>query len=150
MTDCSCKDCVGACKANPGWPTPAEAARFIAEGLASRLMCDWLEPSSLIDTDERIYLLAPASRGHEGDFAPEMDFLDFAFKKGRCVFLDRKDRCEVHDRKPLQCRMTLACGSEPLNRLGNGYSNYDIAKLWNTDEGRALVADWKRAVGVEL
>lgn len=147
MTDCSCSSCVGACRSNPGWPTPAEAARFIADGHAKKLMCDWLEASEVIGNDDRIYLLAPAAHGHEGEFAPEMSFFDFFFTKGRCVFLTEENRCSVHDHKPMQCRMAMPCQGD-CNQFGNGYSNWEVAKLWDTDEGRGLVTGWKRAVGL--
>jgi Fe-S-cluster containining protein len=154
VRDCSCSSCVQACRDNPGWPTPEQAARFIDDGLAMRLMLDWLEPSSGhdVDNDERIYILAPASIGHEGEYAPEMEGGIFAlfigWTKGRCTFLTKESKCEVHDRKPIQCRAALACVHDHAEAR-KATSNYAVARLWFTDEGRALVARWREIVGLE-
>lgn len=71
VESCTCADCRRGCQRNPGWFTPEEARATIAAGYTSRLMRDWLEPNSRLGNDERIYVLAPASLGSEGEDAPE-------------------------------------------------------------------------------
>lgn len=143
---CACQKCQSECLHNPGWFTPEEAAKAIAAGYARKLMRDWLEPSSKLGNEDRIYLLAPAARGCEGDDAPELefDFVEIIFNglsKGRCVFFDKNGRCELYDSgfKPIQCRTALMCG--PCD----GYQgNYAVAKLWATPEARRLVEKWEK------
>ena len=138
MPTCSCNKCVSLCERNPGWMTPDEALKAIAAGHAKRLMCDWLEPCHEVGNKERIYVLAPASIGCEGKYAPE--FPSFTFysmaKKGRCTFLNNR-LCDLHttDYKPMQCRETMGCGSI-------GLDNYEMARMWDNDQGRKTIAWW--------
>jgi hypothetical protein len=140
---CSCDTCVKCCETNPGWMSPADASKAIAAGFAEQLMRDWLEPSSKLGNDDRIYILCPASQGSEGDDAPEAEsFVDYfcGWTKGACTFLKDK-KCELHktDFKPKQCREVFACD-------GSGPDNYDMARLWNTPEAQALVQRWQETV----
>lgn len=137
---CHCDDCVGLCYRNPGWMTPAEAMQAMDAGLAHRLMRDWLEPSSKLGNTERLYVLAAASEGCEGRDAPEFDFAALFLgytKKGKCTFLE-EDRCSIHDSgfKPKQCRESLGCEN------GCGPDNYEMARHWDSDEGRAVLDRW--------
>lgn len=104
---------------------------------------DWLTPSTELDNDDNIYVLAAACKGYEGKEAPEGYGTYFMpFHKGFCTHLTADDLCALHDiHKPWQCRSTLACG-EDTHRP----DNYDVARVWNTDEGRALIAAWEKEV----
>ena len=147
---CHCDECVRLCRGNPGWFTPAEAILAMEAGLGQRLMRDWLEPSHKLGNDERIYVLSAASLGFEGRNAPEIgDTPEFCFaafflgyaKKGRCTFLEN-NRCAIHDSgfKPKQCRECLGC------QKNNGPDNYEMARHWDTDEGRAALKMWAEIV----
>lgn len=135
MTDhpeasCTCASCVNACQTNPGWFAPNDAKRALDAGLANRIMLDWWS-----DSPEDIFILAPAARGCEGSMAPDMPMSIFfigSWCKGRCTFLNKKNRCDIHDsgHKPHQCR-TFA-------------SNETMRDMWNTKKGRALVARWRK------
>lgn len=143
MPTCSCPDCVSLCKRNPGWMTPEEASKAIASGHATRLMRDWLEPCSEVGNEERIYVLAPASRGCEGKDAPEFNLFDMfsvTAKKGRCTFLSN-GLCDLHatDYKPLQCRESMGCAEI-------GLDNYEMARMWDNDEGRKTIAWWSTLI----
>lgn len=138
---CDCEQCVRLCRCNPGWFTPAEAIQAMKAGLGHRLMRDWLEPSHKLGNSERLYVLAPASLGCEGKEAPELDnyfalLLGFA-KKGRCTFLEN-DLCSIHDSgfKPKQCRECLGC------QKNNGPDNYEMARHWDTEEGKQALEMW--------
>ena len=141
MTECTCTRCIECCKHNPGWMTPEEAAAAIDAGHSGRLMLDWLEPCDELKNKKRIYILAPASIGHEGSNAPEMPSFDLTWSKGRCTFL-KNNRCEIHNSgfKPLQCRESLACN--PSRSIGY-LNNYAIAPLWKTGEAKSIVKRWK-------
>ena len=150
---CACAKCVDLCRRNPGWFTPQEAAKALAAGLADKLMCDWLEPSNEVGNDERIFVLAPAADARGGEMAPEWDEMHgggggmFAALlgplpyKGRCIFF-KKDRCAVHDSgfKPRQCVENFGCDGQIRA------DNYEMARLWNNEEGRALIATWREKV----
>lgn len=142
---CDCGECRRLCARNPGWFTPVEARSALDAGHAAKLMRDWLEPCDEVGNDDRIYLLSPASIGHEGDDAPEMDFFHWLSGgcKGACVFY-REGLCDLHATtfKPVQCRTAFGCRD-----LTPEYpDNYEVARLWDTDEGRAVVSAWQRAL----
>lgn len=115
---------------------------MIDEGLAPKMMLDWLAPCMEVGNDDPIWLLAPASQGCGGLVAP---LLTFSRGKGRCVFLIQK-RCAIHDRKPVQCRATLACVPDGEDEWEQN-DNYAVARLWDNDEARALILRWEEIVG---
>jgi Fe-S-cluster containining protein len=103
-------------------------------------MKDWLEPSDELGNKERIYMLAPASLGHGGGDAPEIDFsfiFSYFWSKGQCTFL-KEGLCEIHDSgfKPIQCRM-MDCSVPKATP-----NNYDVARMWNTSEGEEALRIW--------
>jgi Fe-S-cluster containining protein len=143
---CTCPECVSLCEDNPGWMTPAEARRAIEAGLGGRLMVDWLEPCSEVGNERRLYLLCPAAEGCEGGACREFstfELLTVAMVgggacKGRCTFL-KDGLCEIHSSgfKPVQCRKSFECRGNPEYP-----DNYAVARLWDTEEGRAVMAMW--------
>ena len=154
---CDCAKCRTLCERNPGWMTPDEARAAIAAGFARSLMCDWFEPDYEVGNDDDVYVLCPASEGYGGQLAPEMpgggDFfssymLAQTWSKGRCVLLTPEGHCRIHGSgfKPIACRMTFGCNNVDTNARGHPASNYEIAKLWNTEEGRRVVDIWERTV----
>jgi hypothetical protein len=154
LASCTCDECVALCVRSPGWMTPAEAGRAIDAGLARSLMRDWLEPSKTLGNRLRIFVLAPAVIGHAGRDAPEMRLIDLlealcgggSWSKGRCGFLSAEGRCGIHDSgfKPVQCRSIVGC--VPMSDAESGPGNYDIARMWNTAAGRAVLRRWYEAV----
>lgn len=139
---CHCDACVSLCHNNPGWFTPEEAMQAMDAGLAHRLMRDWLEPGRKFGNTERLYVLAAASIRCEGQDAPEFSFFELFMgfaKKGRCTFLDEKGLCTLHDSgfKPKQCRESLGCERKA------GPDNYEMARYWDTEKGRAAVKRWE-------
>lgn len=153
-SSCTCDMCVGARERNPGWFTPEEAMQAIKAGYARRMMRDWYVPDEHVASEhDKIYVLAPASQGFGGTDAPEIpEGLNLVaamfWCKGRCTFLN-KGLCEIHDSgfKPLQCRDAFCCdeGTRKYDRSDRD-SNVSVAKLWNTEEGRAIVRAWEAAV----
>ena len=143
MSDCVCQACVNCCHQTPGWPTPDEARKLIDAGHADRLMLDWWED------EPNVHLLCPASDGYEGDWAPEMPdmgmggfFLAVNWTKGRCVFLDGKDRCEVHEvAKPHECVIT----DHDTTQQVIADARDEIVAAWR--EATDLVAEWCDLVG---
>ena len=135
---CTCDICRRACL-NPGWFSPDEAASVLHAGLAHKLMKDWIEPCEQVGNAERIYILAPASLGHEGKNAPELDdfflYRIIGWNKGQCTFLNN-GRCDIHNSgfKPLQCRGFFH---------GESIDNYTMAKLWDNTTARAIVDVWE-------
>lgn len=98
--DCSCNDCISACKAKPGWFLPEEikpAADLLGltekEFFEKYLSVDYyhLEKSFL-------FVLSPATSnsvpGEEFPFEPG----------GRCTFLTEDEKCSIHSAKPYECK----------------------------------------------
>jgi hypothetical protein len=123
----------------------------IEAGLAPKLMLDWYDGD-----DGKIYIIAPASDGCEGELAPEMDddepfYIRFIipWNKGRCVLLSDQRLCTIHDSgfKPHQCRLSFSCDTRiDYNVEESSYGNKVVSDQWNTDIGRAVVVEWKIAV----
>ena len=130
---CDCDECVAMCERRPCWPTPDEARKLIHLGYAHRLMRDyWVGDYEQGDTD----IIAPAIEGREGRGAPW-------WPTGRCTMLTDDGRCALHDTgaKPLEGRMAI-CGDVDEPRDWHG----DIAKMWDSDDGRAVVALWNNVI----
>jgi hypothetical protein len=121
-------------------------------GLLISLMCDWLDPCSKVGNEKRIFVLSPASDDRGGDIAPEWEemhgytgsFLDGLMGeiyKGRCIFFEN-ERCSIHDSgfKPRQCRENFGHDGH-LN-----VDNYEMARLWDSDQGRTVVSRWRAVI----
>lgn len=136
-----CPRCVRMCEERPGWPTVAEAGALMEKGYGGRLMLDWWVMLSVPDD---VYVLSPAIVDREGRYAPE------GIPDGRCTFLTRDGLCELHEAgKPLECAVA-DCRLEDTKR-DRGAVNRMKARIvgdWSSEAGRALVARWKREVGL--
>lgn len=110
---------------------PAEAEAMIKAGRAKELMKDWWESDSRTGNDSRVYVLAPAIEGYQGEQAPE-------WGGGRCSLL-KEGLCQLHDTgyKPAECRGDLACGEKQkhLPRL-------KIAPHWMEPAAENIIAMW--------
>ena len=141
---CSCVACVNMCKRSC-WPTPQEAAHLLDQGYAKRLMKDqWYRGGFLDEGEGDIDLLCGAIPGHEGRNSPRRDYFDFGTdprSKG-CVLL-QNNLCTIHHCKPIEGR--LAIHNSP-NRDQFQDVHEAVAILWDTDEGRAIVARWEELV----
>lgn len=148
-TTCSCRKCAKRCEVMPGWMTPDEAECAMSAGMGPRLMLDWLEPDDDYGNTERVLVLCPAAvdceMGRAPEFAelwPGMHYLQAMFEDPLnfpCTFL-KNGLCEIHASgfKPKQCRESFGC------RPNVGPTKYDIARDWDTENGRVLVARWQR------
>ena len=145
-SECACAKCVDACK-RPCWPTPAEARAIVDAGQGDKLMLDYWHGSATGEgadgSDEDVQILCGANPGYEGRRAPEIPpFLALMGMVGDltsgCAFLDDDGKCTLHGTplKPSEGRLALPCTgrTEGLHQA--------VAATWETDEGRALVADW--------
>lgn len=149
--NCTCEKCVERCRVYPGWMTPAEGLRAIKAGFAKRLMRDWWESDGSVAG--RIFVLAPAVLGCEGNDAPELttsQLLDLALGSslylGNCTFLNNNERCDIHSSgfKPTQCRHTFGCKPG----LGSRYDKKNLMRLWDSDKGRAVIEEWRKALQI--
>ncbi len=140
--ECACDDCKSCCENTPGWFAPGEAEEAAAlkgltlqEFFARFLTMDYWCNSA----DGDIYTLRPAHLGEEpGQIADWNPLL----ARGTCVFLTEDRLCSIHAAKPLECAATLGCGSERNMRE-------DIARLWDTDAGKAESSALKHTCGNE-
>ncbi|MCX6155051.1 MAG: hypothetical protein NT007_12935 [Candidatus Kapabacteria bacterium] len=125
---CSCDICTSYCQ-RPGWWTIEEAERAIDAGYSSRMMLE-------MAPDMTFGVLSPSFYGCEGYFAMNL------FSKEGCNFL-KNGLCELHgtDFIPLECRF---CHHDRVGEGKNCHS--DLEKMWNSNEGRTLVARWSKIV----
>jgi Fe-S-cluster containining protein len=130
---CDCEKCKHECEKVPGWFTPAEATRAIGAGYANRM--------SLVaeKSPDIAFALAPSIVGWEGKST--------AFAFGRCSFLTKEGRCEIHDSgfKPIECRFGYGC-----RRSAPDYPEPEAMRaLWRTVEGDTAIRLWQSKVGPE-
>lgn len=126
-TQCACSKCVTMCERNPCWPTPDEARTLIAAGYGDRLMTDWWD-----DFPNDTHLLCPAAEGHENRMAPAGPmFFQIDWHKGRCTFLTKEGKCELHTSglKPLEGRVA-DCKESSANQDLREH----IIELWKKEQ----------------
>jgi len=145
---CSCDKCKAICL-NPGWFSPSDALAAMEAGLSSKMMLDYYIDSPMV------YILAPASEGCAGTRAPNTDELSLGVgifarllgleNKGRCVFLNEDELCNLHDTayKPAQCRANFGC-----TKTEKDLSNDDMAAMWRAPEAQELCRRWMSEVGM--
>jgi Fe-S-cluster containining protein len=100
VIECSCDDCVAACKRKPGWFTPEEikpAAEFL--GMTEKEFFDkYLSVDYYGKPDSFLFVLSPATKnsspGEEFPLNPN----------GECVFLTEDKKCKIHAVKPCECK----------------------------------------------
>lgn len=149
---CACEECQSYCRSAPGWMTTSEAKAAIAAGYATKLSREWNDPDN--DSEQRVYFLTPAVVGHEASNAPTMEemtrgmsIIEVIFspiKKGTCTLL-KDGLCTIHDSgfKPVECRAAHHEG------VGYAIDRELFLNSWATDEGKQLVADWCKLVGLD-
>ncbi len=156
---CACEKCVHACR-RPCWPTPAEAKALIDAGHGDKLMADYWHGSTKTEKpvpgDPDVFILSPANPGYEGQLAPAFSIFDLLLSVtggghelgSGCVF-HVNGLCALHDAglKPIEGRLALLCAPAQDGEGGDSM-HHEIAKLWETDEGRAVVAEWKTGRGI--
>jgi Fe-S-cluster containining protein len=120
MKACTCPQCVSACRNDPGRLIPADIQRisaFLHISAAALLenYLVWIEKSA---RGRKYSALAPAKLRRDrfvvapGGRATEK----YAANKGRCLFLDEAERCQIHPVKPLECRAYMGCSNTFLGR----------------------------------
>lgn len=133
--DCSCTECIGNCE-RPGWFLPDEvraAAGFLGLSLKEffdrYLVIDWWYRPS--EGTERLPVLSPGKEDEHGGIAS----VEFVYTFNPCIFLTEDDRCAIHAVKPHECRSSHHSGP------GNEGQHYEVAKVWASEEGRAIIRE---------
>lgn len=124
---CTCFKCSSMCR-RPCWGKPHEIRHLIENGYGRYLMLDYWT----CEDEPDIAILCPALKGSERMRAP---FIPQS--KDGCIFW-RDGLCELHDLnlKPIEGR--LAIHDSPHHED----IHEKVAQLWNTEEAKAMVADW--------
>jgi len=149
--DCTCADCVAACRRVPGIFHPTEALRAIRAGYAARIMASWRggEYKRGQKRPESFLVLSPWSHWPDymrvtltGIRKPSHIRNDAFDCHGRCTFL-KNERCEIHASgfKPAECRSALLCkkhGDRPI------MTDDQCFGPWDTPVGRRVIQIWKR------
>jgi len=128
---CSCDICVNMCKRRPCWPSPQEAKAIIDAGFSNRLWLDWWLGASII------YVIGPAAKGQEENKV-------VSWPAGECTFLTSEGLCELHnlELKPIEARKADHRKQDPS-------LHQKVAMLWDSLEGRQVVEQWDREIGLE-
>ena len=129
VSECACGTCANMCQ-RPCWPSPEESRKLMKAGMGHRLMLDYWDQMG-----GAIYILAPANKGYESDRAPH-----WPRTPEGCTFWSEK-LCDLHvpGLKPLEGRLASCKDDGHQANL-----HRDVAKLWDTPEAEALVAEWKK------
>ncbi len=120
METCSCKECVSACHNDPGRLVPDDIVKL---SQFMKISIDDLNKNYLVRVPVTInghtaYALAPAKKKGQryiadpGTVAPAY----YAEEKGRCIFLDERDLCSVHEAKPFECGAYMGCRNTFLGK----------------------------------
>ena len=126
---CNCPECVSMCERRPCWGTPEEIAELIAQGYGGRMMRDYW--ADYLDGD--IPVISPAIVGHENKSAP-------FWPTGRCAFLTKDNKCELHNTgaKPREGRLAM-------HEEGESNRHKETAQMWDNDAAREIVEKWEQS-----
>jgi Fe-S-cluster containining protein len=120
MENCSCEKCISACHCDPGRLVPEDVPRLSSLLKISELDLrnDYLVRVSVTNNAHTVYALAPAKKkGRRFIAAPGTAAPDYYIEeKGRCIFLDDKDHCSVHESKPFECGAYMGCNNTFLGK----------------------------------
>jgi Fe-S-cluster containining protein len=127
MKDCTCIQCVDACKRSPGWFAPGEAEQAAKllniewEFFRKRLVLDYWQYRP---TDPYVY--APRKKGEERHIRSTAE----TNTVGVCTFLEN-DRCQIHAAKPFECRSAMLCEKAENVRK-------EISEMWRNQKVEAI------------
>ena len=131
-SECSCDRCIEMCN-HPCWGTPDDIKKIIDSGYGHKLMIDyWCDC-----TNGDIEMLCGALVGSEGRKAPW-------WPKGKCTFLTNENKCEIHEIKPFEGKVAICKGG--LRGEKHQDLRKEIVNMWNIEEGKQLIEDWKKLV----
>jgi hypothetical protein len=120
MENCSCSECISACLNDPGRLVPHDIHKLsrLLEISGLDLENEYLVRVPVTSNGHTIYALAPAKKkGQRFIAAPGTTVPDYYTKeKGRCIFLDDKDHCSVHEAKPFECGAYMGCHNTFLGK----------------------------------
>lgn len=125
--DCSCWQCVSACRRHPGWFLPGEAEK--AAELLGVPMEEFVDKYLVKDAcadgfGSAPYIYAPRKVRHGDDLeAGGVRTSEMKSLEAPCVFL-KEDRCQIHAAKPFECRKAYLC------RPYSGGSRDEIELRW--------------------
>lgn len=120
MESCSCNECISACLNDPGRLVPDDIPGLsrLLKITVQDLENYYLVRVPVTSNGHTVHALAPAKKkGRRFIAAPGTDAPDYyAEEKGRCIFLDDKDRCSVHEAKPFECGAYMGCRNTFLGK----------------------------------
>lgn len=133
---CECEHGVNMCKATPCWGTPAQILFHLRNGVDPEKF--WIATWTNDQTGAFIDVVAPAAVGHGNTMPLRQVF-------GRCFFLTEDERCALHGKhKPISG--AVACCKTATPGIVVPFQNKP-GLMWDTKEGRRVVAHWKMLVG---
>jgi hypothetical protein len=125
---CSCDGCRSMCKNSPCLPTPEEALRIMDAGYVKEMVLTTvMVPGETINSEVGYECIMPEAVKDTSSPTNE-----------RCVFLDHRDLCVLHDKglKPVEGRFAI-CGTTELDSIK---LRYMVARTWtDTALGKKIV-----------
>jgi Fe-S-cluster containining protein len=129
MQECNCFECISACTNDPGRLIPSDIKKIAAVlgCTPEQLIADYLVKIPL--GDGKISALAPAKlKGKRYVAEPGTIAQDYyADQKGKCVFLDKENRCSIHSVKPFECGEYMGCKN---TFLGKPYREREVEQYF--------------------
>jgi Fe-S-cluster containining protein len=131
LKDCTCVQCVMACKRTPGWFAPGEVekAAKLKKMTTEAFRKKYIIIDYYIGDHREIDIPAPRKVGIETDRTRAS--WGYAFDNGTCVFLEN-DRCGIHEAKPYECRVAMLCDKTIVK--GDETVRDKLAKMWEKHE----------------
>ena len=119
LSECSCPQCVSACRQDPGRLVPADLPVLAAflELSVDELIAAYLVKIPL-PGNVKLCALAPAKLKGKRFLADPGTVVPayYTSERGTCVFLDKNGMCSVHDAKPFECGAYMGCKNTFLGR----------------------------------
>jgi len=145
-TFCDCDKCKKMClNTRPCWGLPSEFKLILETHpeYAKLLMLDYFSDSPDEEYPDGFYaeilsggLIDKSGEYYGGRTTPFIP-------RGKCLLLNKDNHCMIHDLKPIEGRKVIH-DVEPLS----AYSiHYELAKLWNTPEGKEVIDLWHKLIG---
>jgi hypothetical protein len=136
ICECACDECKKMCD-RPCWGTPEEIRTAIDIIGPQHFMYDYWAGKFPDGENYNPPIICPALVGYEGGRAPFIP-------DGKCC-LQYKDTglCAIHQWKPFEGRV----GDHNEIPKECGWLHAAVGRLWDTPEGRAVVAYWKTRMG---
>lgn len=139
---CECHSCVSNC-ARPGYMLPEDLLWHKDESIIQNYELGWMGGIMHIPADNPVFKDAGIGAG-------VMQFEWVTIKPttsgGRCIFLNRDNRCDIHTKHPFGCRAFSCQSPAPKKDPATLYGIGQLFKVWVTEDEAPMYARYRRLV----